>query len=79
MPHRDSAPVGAPCWVDLFTSDPEKSRIFYSELFGWTVEDPGPDYGGYVNFHEGRRARRGLHAQRRRIRHARCLVGVPRH
>ena len=22
MPKRDSAPVGAPCWVDLFTSEP---------------------------------------------------------
>jgi predicted enzyme related to lactoylglutathione lyase len=52
VPRRDSAPIGAPCWVDLFTSDPEKSQRFYSELFGWTVEDPGPDYGGYVNFHK---------------------------
>jgi predicted enzyme related to lactoylglutathione lyase len=50
MPHRDSAPVGAPCWIDLFTSDPDRSHEFYSELFGWKVEDPGPDYGGYVNF-----------------------------
>lgn len=50
MPHRDSAPIGAPCWIDLFTSDPEKSQAFYGELFGWKVEDPGPDYGGYVNF-----------------------------
>jgi predicted enzyme related to lactoylglutathione lyase len=34
------------------TSDPERARTFYGELFGWTVEDPGPDYGGYVNFHK---------------------------
>ncbi len=52
MPKRDSAPVGAPCWVDLSTSDPDKSREFYRELFGWTVDDPGPEYGGYVNFHK---------------------------
>jgi len=50
MPHRDEAPVGAPCWVDLFTSDPDRSRAFYGELFGWTAEDPGPDHGGYINF-----------------------------
>src|SRR3954469_17544648 len=50
MPHRDSAPVGAPCWVDLFTSDPEKSRAFYGELFGWEAKDAGDEYGGYVNF-----------------------------
>ncbi|MEJ7583430.1 MAG: VOC family protein, partial [Acidimicrobiales bacterium] len=50
MPKRDSAPVGAPCWIDLFTSDPEKTTIFYSELFGWTVEEAGAEYGGYINF-----------------------------
>ena len=43
MTKRDSAPVGAPCWIDLFTSDQDKSLAFYSELFGWTVDDPGPD------------------------------------
>jgi predicted enzyme related to lactoylglutathione lyase len=50
MPTRDAAPVGAPCWIDLFTSDPEKSKAFYGELFGWVNQDPGPDYGGYTNF-----------------------------
>ena len=50
MPKRDAAPIGAPCWVDLFTSDPDKSRAFYGELFGWTAEDPGEEYGGYINF-----------------------------
>ena len=50
MPKRDDAPLGAPCWVDLLTTDPERSRDFYGRLFGWTVEDPGEEYGGYVNF-----------------------------
>ena len=50
MPKRDSAPIGAPCWVDLMTTDQEKSGAFYGELFGWKIEDPGPDYGGYLNF-----------------------------
>jgi uncharacterized protein len=50
VPQRDSAPVGAPCWVDLFTSDPEKSRAFYGQLFGWTAEEAGEEYGGYINF-----------------------------
>jgi uncharacterized protein len=52
MPKRDVAPIGAPCWIDLFTSDPEQSQAFYGELFGWTVDDPGPEYGGYKNFHQ---------------------------
>ncbi|MCU0308814.1 MAG: VOC family protein [Thermoleophilia bacterium] len=41
-------PPGAPCWVDLFTSDPDRARAFYGELFGWTYEESGPEYGGYV-------------------------------
>lgn len=50
MPKRETAPVGAPCWVDLMTSDQNRAIEFYGELFGWTVDDPGPDYGGYKNF-----------------------------
>jgi uncharacterized protein len=50
MPKRDTAPSGAPCWVDLMTSDPAKSRAFYGELFGWTSEDAGEEFGGYITF-----------------------------
>jgi uncharacterized protein len=50
MPKRDVAPIGAPCWADLMTSDPERARAFYGELFGWTSDDAGPDFGGYINF-----------------------------
>jgi predicted enzyme related to lactoylglutathione lyase len=48
--HRETAPVGAPCWVDIFSSDPDKSRAFYSELLGWKAEEPNPEYGGYWNY-----------------------------
>jgi len=50
VPQRDSAPIGAPCWVDLLTSDPDRSRAFYGQLFGWTAEDAGEEYGGYISF-----------------------------
>jgi predicted enzyme related to lactoylglutathione lyase len=50
MPKRDPARIGAPVWIDLFTSDPDKSRAFYGELLGWTSEEPNPDFGGYFNF-----------------------------
>ena len=49
MPKRYLAPVGAPCWVDLFTSDPDTSLAFYGELFGWTHESSGEEFGGYIN------------------------------
>lgn len=50
MVTRDSAPPGAPCWADLWTSDVDGSRRFYGELFGWEAEDPEPQFGGYFSF-----------------------------
>ena len=73
----DATP-GAPCWIDLFTSRPRPCPSFYGELFGWTAESAGPEYGGYINFSKDGAPRRRRHAQRRRRRHARRVVGVPR-
>jgi predicted enzyme related to lactoylglutathione lyase len=50
MPTRNAAPIGAPCWADLWTSDVEGSRTFYGELLGWESEDPQPEFGGYFIF-----------------------------
>ena len=50
MPTRETAPIGAPCWVDLMTSDTARSRDFYCELFGWTAGEPAEEFGGYFNF-----------------------------
>lgn len=41
---------GAPCWVDLTTSDSARARDFYTSLFGWTAEEPDESHGGYFNF-----------------------------
>ena len=53
MPTVDTIPTGAPCWVDLFTSDPDKSVAFYSQLLGWSHEDAGEEFGHYINFSRG--------------------------
>jgi hypothetical protein len=50
MPTRETAPAGAPCWIDLLSSDTDRSRAFYGELFGWASESAGEEYGGYINF-----------------------------
>ncbi len=50
MPNRNSPPNGSPCWTDLWTSDVEGSRKFYSQLFGWEAEEPSPEFGGYFMF-----------------------------
>lgn len=42
--------VGAPCWIDLYSSDPEKAKAFYGALFGWTATEPDPALGGYFTF-----------------------------
>ena len=37
-----------PAWIDLSSSDPDGSRKFYSQLFGWDITvSPDPQYGGY--------------------------------
>lgn len=50
MTSRPVAPPGAPCWVELWTSDIERSRHFYTELFGWQAGDRSPDHGGSLMF-----------------------------
>lgn len=49
MPEVTKYPAGTPSWVDLGSPDPDASASFYSDLFGWTVEDAGPveETGGY--------------------------------
>lgn len=50
MPTRETAPIGAPCWIDLMTSDVDRSRAFYGELLGWEAGEPAEEHGGYLNF-----------------------------
>jgi predicted enzyme related to lactoylglutathione lyase len=50
MTSRETAPIGAPCWTDLWTSDVEGSRNFYGVLFGWEADEPNPEFGGYFIF-----------------------------
>ncbi|WP_284979077.1 VOC family protein [Arthrobacter sp. fls2-241-R2A-200] len=48
MPTPDITP-GAPCWIDLMTTDTEKAKAFYTALFGWTYETGDQEtYGGYI-------------------------------
>ena len=49
MHTRQGAPIGAPTWIDLATSDIERAQQFYGNVFGWTFEAAGPEYGGYIN------------------------------
>ncbi|MGZ4437150.1 MAG: VOC family protein [Nocardioides sp.] len=52
-----SALRGAPCWIDLLTSDPAAAERFYSDLFGWAAEHNDEEkYGGYISFSRGERA-----------------------
>jgi predicted enzyme related to lactoylglutathione lyase len=48
VPICDGAPLGAPCWIDLTSSDLEQAQDFYGAVFGWIFESQGPAYGGYI-------------------------------
>ncbi|KUL38409.1 hydroxylase [Streptomyces sp. NRRL F-4489] len=42
---------GAPCWVELGTSDVPTAAVYYRQVFGWQAEtDPRPEHGGYTLF-----------------------------
>ena len=47
MPKRTSYPAGTPSYVDIGSPDVDATAAFYSALFGWNVQDLGPDAGGY--------------------------------
>ena len=50
----------APIWFDLASSDPARAAAFYTQLFGWTVDDPVAEFGGYQNFHRNGEVVAGL-------------------
>lgn len=42
---------GVPCWVDVTSTDLDRSLAFYTELFGWEAQTaPQPEAGGYTMF-----------------------------
>ncbi len=52
MVTRDTPwPEGTPCWIDLGVTDIPKAIGFYSGLFGWDIQQGGPETGGYSMAH----------------------------
>ena len=43
MPVRETAPLGAPIWIDLTTSDLDAAQEFYGAVFGWTFDPTVPN------------------------------------
>ncbi|MEA5155048.1 VOC family protein [Raineyella sp.] len=50
---ENTIPQGRPTWVDLTTTDIEKARTFYGNVFGWTFQDQGPEFGHYTMVRSG--------------------------
>ena len=69
---------GAPCWIDLFSSDTKRAKEFYGRLFGWTT-GPGPEYGGYFIFQKDGKAVAGCMGNKRRVGPPRLLDHPPQH
>lgn len=53
MPQISAHPTGTATWYDLTTGKPEETKRFYSELFGWTFHDGGPQFGHYHIVNKG--------------------------
>ena len=37
MPRQETALIGAPCWIDLFTADAARAETFYGEVLGLSL------------------------------------------
>lgn len=53
-------PEGVFVWDELGTTDADGAQRFYEQVFGWTTEDMGPDYGGYRVFNRDETGIAGL-------------------
>ncbi|ATL32087.1 VOC family protein [Streptomyces formicae] len=54
--------TGAPVWVDMCAPDLGTVSSFYRELFGWELQQGGPEVGGYGQFRIGGRTAAGAMA-----------------
>lgn len=51
---------GGFCWNELMTTDPDKAKVFFSELFGWEFEKDETPQGAYWTFKNGDRLNGGM-------------------
>lgn len=59
-----TAPVGAPIWFDLTSTDTARAADFYGAIFGWELDDARhEEFGGYRNFTRNGRHVAGLSPQ----------------
>jgi predicted enzyme related to lactoylglutathione lyase len=47
------APEGVFVWDELATTDADGAQRFYEQVFGWTTNDMGAEFGGYRIFNRG--------------------------
>lgn len=40
---------GEPCWADITVTNLERSKKFYSDVFGWDYTGGEPEFGGYTS------------------------------
>lgn len=61
MPDQVNIVPGAPCWVELASSDVEQSLAFYVEVFDWeAVAGDHSDADGYITFYRSNKKLAGL-------------------
>ena len=60
-PERDApAAEGVFVWDELGTTDVDGAQRFYEQVFGWTTNELGPEYGGYRIFNRAETGIAGL-------------------
>lgn len=52
-PHTPRIGTGSPVWIDYTAANFARQKAFYSELFGWSFEDQGEEFGHYCMIRAG--------------------------
>lgn len=60
MPNVDTTLTNRPVWFDLSTTDLDGAKAFYADIFGWSLQDFGPEMGHYNIASVGDRPAAGL-------------------
>lgn len=58
--NADPWPEGTPAWVDVMVTDLDRSKAFYSRLFGWEFEQGSEEFGYYATARIGGHAVAGM-------------------
>lgn len=74
MSDTKALPPGTFSWMELATEDPERAKVFYGEVLGWSfIQDDLPDGGFYIMAAAGEKGVSGMYSMPEEM----AAAGIP--